>query len=99
MSPNPPATFRLTIITSKLLLAEAEVEEATLPAIDGEIGILPGHRPLVTALGNGTLTYRIGLSSESYEVSGGTAEILPGRVLVFTEQAEGEEPWAVPRHR
>jgi len=92
MSLHPPASFRLTVMTSKLMLADTDVEEATLPTIDGLIGILPGHRPLVTALGNGTLSYKTGLSSESFEVSGGYAEILPERVLVFTEPMEGEEP-------
>jgi F-type H+-transporting ATPase subunit epsilon len=92
MSSDPPASFHVTIITSKLRLAEADAEEATIPSIDGLIGILPGHRPLVTALGEGTLTYRIGVTSESFEIRGGTAEILPESVLVFTELAEDQEP-------
>jgi len=85
MSQDLPSFFHLKVITPRLLLAEADVDEASLPSLDGQIGILPGHRPLVVALGRGALTYRQGTRSESFEVEGGYAEILPGRVLVFTE--------------
>ena len=66
-------------------MSEVEADEVTLPGLDGQIGILPGHRPMVAALGEGTLTYRAGGESEEREIRGGYAEIGPDRVLVFTE--------------
>jgi F-type H+-transporting ATPase subunit epsilon len=88
MSPKPSSSFHLKVITPKLLLVEAEVDEVSIPSLDGSIGILPGHRPLMTALGQGTITYRQGKDEESFAVRGGTAEILPDRVIVFTELSQ-----------
>ena len=88
MSETLPASFHLKVITPRRLLAEADVEEASIPSLDGLIGVRPGHRPLMVVLGRGTLTYRQGGSEESFEVAGGYAEILSDQVLVFTESSE-----------
>jgi F-type H+-transporting ATPase subunit epsilon len=87
---RPAATFHLKVITPRALLVEAEVDEAQIPTTEGLIGVLPGHRPLVVALGEGTLVYRQGTYEESFEVAGGMAEIGPERTLVFTESAPDE---------
>jgi F-type H+-transporting ATPase subunit epsilon len=94
MSQVLPSSLLLKVITPQELLVETEVQEVALPGLDGYLGILPGHRPLVTALGKGTLTYRKDRQEESFSVRGGYAEILPERVLVFTEvnQDETEQP-------
>jgi F-type H+-transporting ATPase subunit epsilon len=86
MSQGLPSVFRLKIITPRRLLLDADVEEAQVPSIDGLIGILPGHRPLIVALGTGRLTFRFGKSEDGHEIKGGYAEIQPDRVLVFTEE-------------
>jgi F-type H+-transporting ATPase subunit epsilon len=86
VSQGLPSVFRLKIITPRRLLLEADVEEAQVPTIDGLIGILPGHRPLIVALGVGRLTFRFGKSEDGHEIKGGYAEIQPDRVLVFTEE-------------
>jgi F-type H+-transporting ATPase subunit epsilon len=90
MSPSPSPSFHLKVITPRVLLVEAEVDEVSIPSLEGAIGILPGHRPLMTALGKGKITYRQGKSEESFAVEGGTAEILPDRVIVFTELSDEE---------
>jgi len=91
MSDVLPARFRLRVITSKSLLVETEADEAQIPTIEGLIGVLPGHRPLITALGRGTLSYRQAKYEEKFEVEGGYAEIGPDSVLVFTETAAEED--------
>jgi len=88
MSESLPSSFRLKVITPRRLLAEADVQEASIPSLEGLIGVLPGHRPLMIALGRGTLTYRQGTNEEGFEVDGGYAEILPDQVLVFTQSRE-----------
>ena len=64
------------------------MDEVRIPGLDGQIGILPGHRPLMLTLGRGPIVVRQGASEETFEVEGGTAEILPDRVLVFTALPE-----------
>lgn len=88
MSPNPVPTLRLKVVTPRLLLVDTEVDEVQVPTIEGLIGVFPGHRPLMVAIGRGTLSYRLGADEESYAIAGGTAEIHPDRVLIFTRMAE-----------
>jgi F-type H+-transporting ATPase subunit epsilon len=82
-----PVRFRLRIVTPKSLLVETEADEAQIPTTEGLIGVFPGHRPLVAALGRGTLSYRQAKYEEQFEVEGGYAEIGPDNVLIFTETA------------
>jgi F-type H+-transporting ATPase subunit epsilon len=90
VSDGLPVKLRLKVITPRRLLVDAEVDEAFLPALDGQIGILPGHRPLMTALGRGPLEFRREGRTERFEVDGGYAEIHPDRVVVFTKFAAAE---------
>lgn len=84
MSPDKPPCLHLHVVTPRRLLVDAMVDEARIPGLEGQIGILPGHRPLMLALGRGPIVFRQGADEETLEVEGGTAEILPDRVLVFT---------------
>jgi F-type H+-transporting ATPase subunit epsilon len=84
VSPNPAPTLRLKVVTPRLLLVDADVEEVQIPTIEGLIGVWPGHRPLLAAIGRGTLSYRQSGDEESFAIDGGTAEIQADRVLVFT---------------
>jgi F-type H+-transporting ATPase subunit epsilon len=83
-----PARIRLRVVTPRRSLIDSEVEAVSLPSVDGQIGILPGHRPLLTALGRGPIGFRRDGRDESHEVDGGYAEIHPDRVVVFTRLAD-----------
>ncbi len=83
--------FQLKVITPRQLLVDGQVEEAALPGLEGELGILPGHRELFVALGKGTLRYRRSGTESRFEVKGGYAEIGPESVLVFTSLSDDEE--------
>jgi F-type H+-transporting ATPase subunit epsilon len=91
MSPDGSRHLRLRVITPGQLLVDAEVDEVALPGLEGELGILPGHRPLITALGKGRLFYRLAGAGQQFEVTGGYAEIGPESVLAFTTLSEDEE--------
>jgi F-type H+-transporting ATPase subunit epsilon len=85
MSDKGQATIRLKVIAPDRLLAEADVESVSLPSLEGEIGVLPGHRPLFVGIGQGRLTYRSGGEEESVSVRGGYAQVLPEEVTVMTD--------------
>ena len=85
-----PSSLRLKVIAPRKLLVDEEIRELSLPSLDGYLGILPGHRPLFLALGAGRITYRVAEKEEILSVQGGYAEVLPERVLVFTELSEDE---------
>ncbi len=82
-----PTKFRLTIVTRERKIVETDAVEAVLPASDGEIGILPGHTPLLALLRVGVMRYRTNGNSQSLVLSWGFAEILPERVIVMAETA------------
>ncbi len=88
MSEEKAHRLHLHVVTPRRLLVDATVDEARIPGLDGQIGILPGHQPLMLALGKGPIVFRQGTSEETIEVDGGTAEVLSDRVLVFTSLPE-----------
>jgi F-type H+-transporting ATPase subunit epsilon len=53
-----PEAIQLVIVTPERQLLSFSVSEVTLPGAEGELGVLPGHAPLITELGIGELTYR-----------------------------------------
>ncbi len=58
------------------------------PAVQGEIGVLPGHIELLTLLGPGLLTYKLGADAGSVAMGRGYAEVTPGKTTVLVEEAE-----------
>jgi F-type H+-transporting ATPase subunit epsilon len=91
MSEALPSSLKLRVITSREVLVDDEVEEVSIPSLDGYLGILPGHRDLMVALGKGAIEYRRSQSKKQISVKGGYARIQPENVLVFTD-LEKDEP-------
>jgi F-type H+-transporting ATPase subunit epsilon len=81
-------TFQLEVATPERLLVDARVTDAELPGKDGYMGILPGHAPLMSALGQGTLTYSEGGSKRVLNIDGGFAEVFDNHVRVLANKAE-----------
>ena len=86
MADTLPTKISLTVVTRERKFIEIDVDEVVLPASDGEIGVLPGHTPLLTTLRIGTLRYRTGSTVEKIVISWGFAEVLPDRVIVLAER-------------
>jgi F-type H+-transporting ATPase subunit epsilon len=82
-----PTKINLTIVTRERKIVDVTVDEVVLPATDGEIGILPGHTPLLTTLRIGVMRYRVGATVNRLVLSWGFAEVLPDRVIVMAETA------------
>lgn len=83
--------FTLNLVTpEKRLVTDLEIEEVIIPAYSGQMGIFPGHSPLITTLSVGVLKYRAKGSSEfqSVVVSWGYCEVNKNGVIVLAETAE-----------
>jgi F-type H+-transporting ATPase subunit epsilon len=91
MSDALPATIHLKVVTPRRLLVEADVEAVFLPTLEGQIGVLPGHRPLFVGIGKGKLTYRAAGDEDSFRVRGGYAQVQPERVVVMTEVGQDDD--------
>jgi F-type H+-transporting ATPase subunit epsilon len=80
--------LRLEIVTPEKLAYEDDVDMVLVPGIDGEMGILPHHTPLVSLLGVGELKIRKGGSEESFAIAGGFLQVRPDKVVVMAETAD-----------
>ncbi len=79
----------LEVATPERLLLNEQVSEVEVPGANGALGILPGHAPLLSELGSGSLAYTpVGSSRRFIAISNGWVEVLPDRVRVLAERAE-----------
>jgi F-type H+-transporting ATPase subunit epsilon len=81
-------TFQLEVATPERLFVDAQVTEAELPGKDGYMGVLPGHAPLLSELGKGTLTYSEGGAKHVINLDGGFVEVFDNHVRVLADKAE-----------
>ena len=76
------------VVTPEQEVWTGEADMLIATAIDGEIGILPGHAPLLAALDVGRLSIDTGGGSEDAAVDGGFLHVKDDRVDVLAEHAE-----------
>ncbi len=81
-------TLRLEVVTPVRRVLQARADEVRIPGLLGELGVLPGHTPLLTSLGTGELKWTEGGSQGRLVVQGGFAEIQPDAVTVLAAVAE-----------
>ncbi len=80
--------LRLDIVTVERLVYSEEVDMVIAPGIEGELGILPRHAPLLTALTYGELRVKRGDEEDSFAIGGGFIEVQPDQVTVLADAAE-----------
>ncbi len=82
------ARLTLTVVTpERALLQGAACDEVTLPAWRGELGVLPGHTPLIALLGIGVVAYRDGARRAMLAVRSGFVEIAADAVRILADEA------------
>jgi F-type H+-transporting ATPase subunit epsilon len=82
----------LEIVTAeRQVLSEEGVDMVVAPAVDGEVGILPHHAPLITVLQIGELRVKKGSDERSIVIAGGFMEVLHNKVTVLADAAERSE--------
>jgi len=80
--------IQLEIVTPERLVFEDQVDSVNVPGIEGELGILPHHAPLLSMLGFGELRFRRGGAEESFAIIGGFVQVRPDKVVVMAETAD-----------
>jgi F-type H+-transporting ATPase subunit epsilon len=81
----------LEIVTPEARVYSDTIDNVVIPTVEGEVGILPGHIPLLTQVEHGELRVTKGAETLLLAVSGGFAEIEGDRVHVLAEHAISEE--------
>src|ERR1035438_5450563 len=93
-------TLHLQIVTPDRLLVREDCDQVQIPGKNGELGILPGHAPLITELQIGEISYRAGTTTQYLAVAWGFAEVLSDKVTILADSADRPRPGAqteVPR--
>ena len=91
--------LQLDVITPERRLLSEQVDSVTVPGLGGELGILPGHTPLISELQTGVLSYTRGAETRRLLVSGGFVEVNDDRVSVLADLAEFPEEVDASRAR
>ncbi len=81
----------LEIVTPEAKVYSDTIDSVVIPTVEGEIGVLPGHIPLLTQVEHGELRVTKGTDTQFLAVSGGFAEIEGDTVRVLAENAITEE--------
>jgi len=85
-----PSKLTLHIVSPDQAISQ-EVDYVSLPGVEGDFGVLPGHTPFFTALRTGAMWYQQGAEKHSLLVSVGFVEVLPDKVSVIAQVAETAE--------
>ena len=80
--------IRAEIVSQDRPVFSGDVDILVAPGVEGELGILPHHAPLLTTLRPGVLRVRTGTSEEVFAISGGVMEVRPDVVTVLADSAE-----------
>lgn len=89
--------IKLDIVTPEESVFSDEVDMLVAPGMEGQLGILPHHAPLMTILGIGELVIRNGNEEQYLAIGGGYLEVQPDRVIVLADVAERAEDIDVAR--
>ncbi|WP_059050055.1 F0F1 ATP synthase subunit epsilon [Paenibacillus senegalimassiliensis] len=91
------STLLLEIVTPEHVVFSKEVDSLTVRGIEGELGVLPGHIPLVTPLQVAPVVAKKGNETTTIAVHGGFVEIQGDKVIVLAESAELPEEIDIER--
>ncbi|HLQ62057.1 MAG TPA: ATP synthase F1 subunit epsilon [Candidatus Acidoferrales bacterium] len=89
--------FNLRVVSLERSLFEGEADFMVARGVEGELGVLPHHAALMTALEPGPLRIQSGGQEELLFVGGGFLEVLPERVTVLADVAEHAEEISLER--
>lgn len=81
----------LEIVTPEARVYSDTIDTVVIPTVEGEIGVLPGHIPLLTQVEDGELRVTKGNQTEFLVIGGGFAQVEGDRVRVLAEHAINEE--------
>ena len=91
------SSIRLDIVTAERAVYSEDVDMVIAPGVQGELGILPHHAPLMTTLQPGELRIKKGGEEISLSVTGGFLEVRPDRIVILADAAERVEEIDITR--
>ena len=90
-------TFQLEIIATDRIFFRGECEHLVITAIDGLLGIMAGHEPLVTVLPTGELKYMVDGVWKYAAISEGFIQVMPDKAVILADSCELPEEIDIKR--
>ena len=84
------ATMQVDVVSAEEALFSGEANEVYARSMDGEIGILPGHQPILIMLDKAPVRVKVNGQEQSFDLAGGFLEFRDNHLIVIAEGAEGE---------
>ena len=81
------STIQVDVVSADAEVFSGQAEFVSLPGESGELGILPGHTPLITRIKPGAVRIQNGQNEELVFVAGGILEVQPNKITVLADTA------------
>lgn len=92
-------TLRLEVVTPERKVLSEDISSLVVPAIEGYLGILPNHAPMISGLEPGVLKYKVSDNYKKMAISGGFLEVSENKVSILANTAELPEEIDLERAR
>ena len=90
-------TLKLEVVTPERKVLSEEIVSLIVPAIEGYLGILPNHAPIISGLEPGVIKYKVGGDYKKMAISGGFLEVSANKASILANTAELAEEIDVQR--
>jgi len=89
--------IRCEVVSQDRLVYQGEVDIVNLPGLEGDMGILPNHSPVLTLLRFGVISIKSKTEEQFFTVAGGVAEVQPDQVTILADAAENVDEIDIQR--
>jgi F-type H+-transporting ATPase subunit epsilon len=89
--------IRCEVVSQDRIVFQGDVDIVNLPGVEGDMGILPDHSPILTLLRYGVITVKTKTDEQFFTVAGGVAEVQPDQVTILADAAENVDEIDIQR--
>ena len=89
--------IRCEIVSQDRIVFQGDVDIVNLPGVEGDMGILPNHSPVLTLLQFGVISVKTKTDEQFFTVAGGVAEVQPDQVTILADAAENVDEIDIQR--
>jgi F-type H+-transporting ATPase subunit epsilon len=89
--------IRCEVVSQDRIVFQGDVDIVNLPGVEGDMGILPNHSPVLALLRFGVITVKTKTDEQFFTVAGGVAEVQPDQVTILADAAENVDEIDIQR--
>jgi F-type H+-transporting ATPase subunit epsilon len=89
--------IRCEVVSQDRLVYQGDVDIVNLPGLEGDMGIMPNHSPVLTLLRYGVISIKSKTEEQFFTVAGGVAEVQPDQVTILADAAENVDEIDIQR--